>query len=141
MNGPFFVFPSTTSPSLFLWPVAQSTKYSVIQSLVRKVWTVAQEKSITLKQHVSEGTTKFGYWWWENRQKRRQEMTLTLFDDENYQIWLFKYQLSIKIGDLWLKVKIKVTQYPFFFIIILYNFPTLDLSFLMSDQNEISYVA
>ena len=46
---------------------------------------------------------------------------------------------SIEIGDLLLKVRVTVTQHQFFYIFV--NFPTVDLSLLMSDQIEIRYVA
>ena len=48
----------------------------------------------------------------------------------------------IEIGDLESKVKVTVTQNPFFFYTSVFvNFNTVDLCSLMSNQNEIWYVA
>ena len=43
----------------------------------------------------------------------------------------------IEIGDLGSKVKVTVTQYPFFYSKLSVNFHTVYLCSLMSDQTEI----
>ena len=47
----------------------------------------------------------------------------------------------IEIGDLGSKVKVTVIEYQFFSLQFSVNFPTVDLSSLISDKSEILFAA